>query len=67
MSLQIQELIEENNLEDQIELKASFCLEHCQNGVSVQIDEEPTIFSVTPETTTQFFAETILKKLNTNT
>ncbi len=35
-----EELIKINHLEDQVELKASFCLGHCLKGVSVKVEEE---------------------------
>jgi NADH:ubiquinone oxidoreductase 24 kD subunit len=59
----MQELIEERSLGDQIELKAVFCLGNCQKGVSVQIDENPQIYSVTPKTTKEFFQDTVLPLL----
>ena len=34
-------LIETNGLSDKVELKASFCLGDCSNGVSMKINEEP--------------------------
>ncbi len=35
-----EELIKFNHVEDQVELKASFCLGHCTKGVSVKVEEE---------------------------
>ncbi len=52
-------MVEENHLEDKVELSGTFCLSNCQKGVSVTIDDK--IYSVTPETTKQFFEEHILK------
>ena len=60
----LQELIEEKSLGDQIELKAVFCLGNCQKGVSVQIDDNPEIYSVTPKTTKEFFNNDVLPLLN---
>lgn len=59
----LQQIIEEKNLGSQIELKAAFCLGHCQNGVSVQINEDPEIYSVTPKTVKNFFEEKVLTRL----
>lgn len=56
----LQELIEEQNLGNQIELKAAFCLGHCQNGVSIQIDDNPEVYSVIPKNIKDFFHNTIL-------
>jgi NADH:ubiquinone oxidoreductase subunit E len=35
-----EELIKEKKLDDQVELKASFCLGHCTKGVSVKVEDE---------------------------
>ena len=35
-----QDLIKENNLEDTVQVKASFCLGHCTKGVAVKVDEQ---------------------------
>lgn len=35
-----EEQIRKHNLEDKVELKASFCLERCTKGVSVKVGEE---------------------------
>lgn len=58
---QLQSLIEENSLTDKVSLGGTFCLGHCRDGISVKIDEE--IFSVTPQTTEEFFRENILAKV----
>lgn len=59
----LQELVEYNDLGDQVELKAVFCLGNCQNGVSVKIDEEENVYSVTKKTVNTFFEEVIKTKL----
>ncbi len=58
---QLQELIREKGLEEQIELAGTFCMGQCQKGVCTTIDGE--FFSVTPETTKDFFECNILPKL----
>ena len=35
-----EELIKDNQLQDKIELKASFCLGHCTKGVSVKVEDD---------------------------
>lgn len=35
-----QEMVRKYNLEDKVELKASFCLGHCTKGVSVKVSDE---------------------------
>ncbi|HWT26814.1 MAG TPA: NAD(P)H-dependent oxidoreductase subunit E [Mobilitalea sp.] len=35
-----EKLIKSNELENQVELKASFCLGHCTKGVSVKVEDE---------------------------
>ena len=54
-----QQMIEENGLHDQIDMKATFCMKHCQNsGVSVRVDDE--YYSVSPETARKFFEEHVM-------
>ena len=58
----IQELIEKNGLEDKTELSGTLCMGNCRQGVCVTVDGE--IYSVTPETVSEFFSEAVLKKNN---
>jgi NADH:ubiquinone oxidoreductase subunit E len=50
------------NLEDKIELKASFCLGNCSNGVSMKVDGE-FVQNANPENIEQIFNEQIKTKL----
>lgn len=59
---ELQYLINENNLKDQVELSGTFCIGNCQNGVSVLLDDET--FSLSPQTTKQFFEENVLSHVN---
>lgn len=60
-----QEIIKEKNLEEKVELKASFCLGNCINGVSIKVNDE--IFGdLKPENAREKFDEYILKKVNSN-
>lgn len=60
----LQQLMEDDSYGSQIELKSVFCLGHCQNkGVSVQIDDEPTIYSVSPDSVKDFYYKTVVPKL----
>ena len=56
---ELQLLIAENGLRDKIELAGTFCMGKCQTGVNVTIDDE--CFSVSPETTKDFFENAVLK------
>jgi NADH:ubiquinone oxidoreductase subunit E len=58
---QLQSLIKENNLEEKVELGGTFCLGKCQQGVCVNIGEE--FYSVSPETTEEFFRTAVLEKV----
>jgi len=58
----LQALIEANKLEDKVDLYAGFCLGHCTNGVSVQLNENE-IVSVSPETVMDFFNSKVLPNL----
>lgn len=57
----LQQLISDNKLEDKVELGGTFCMSNCQKGVCVTVDGE--IFSVSPETVNEFFAENVLCKV----
>jgi len=58
-----QQMIEENDLHDKINFKATFCLKQCQNnGVAVAVDEKT--YSLLPETAREFFKSTILPLVN---
>ena len=58
---QLQTLIKEHALEEKVDLGGTFCLGHCQQGVSVMVDD--TFHSVSPETAADFFANEILAKV----
>ena len=58
---QLQNLIAENNVGDDVELGGTFCMNNCQKGVCVTVDDK--FFSVTPETVKSFFDENILKRV----
>lgn len=58
----LKSIIEERNLENKIELKASFCLGNCSNGVSMNVDGEP-IQNVTPENIEEIFNEKIMSRM----
>ncbi|MBR3017197.1 MAG: (2Fe-2S) ferredoxin domain-containing protein [Clostridia bacterium] len=57
----LQYLIAQNNLGDQIELGGTFCMGQCQKGVCVTIDGE--LFSVSPETTDDFFEKEVKTRI----
>lgn len=57
----LQYLIGENNLKDKVELGGTFCMNNCQNGVCVTIDDKS--FSVSPDTVDDFFKTEILGKI----
>lgn len=58
---QLQNLIRQNNLGDKVELAGTFCMGKCQQGVCVALDDN--FYSVSPETTDDFFRESILTNL----
>ena len=61
----LQQLIAENKLEDKVQLGGTFCMSNCQKGVCVAIETltSEEFFSVTPETTEEFFRENVLAKV----
>jgi NADH:ubiquinone oxidoreductase subunit E len=56
------ELLKEHGLEDKVELKGSFCMERCGEGLNWQIGEEP-ITSKNPEEAEKTFRERIVLPL----
>ncbi len=49
-----------NNLEDKIDLKASFCLGKCTSGVTIKVDDE-IVTGVSKENFNEVFNKYILK------
>lgn len=56
------QMIQEKNLEDQIELKAAFCLGRCTEAVSVE-RWDGEIMSVSKDTAQEIFEEKIVSVL----
>ncbi len=57
----LQQLIAENGLEDKVELSGTFCMNKCQQGVCVSVDD--VFHSVSPTTVVDFFNEHILPEV----
>ena len=57
----LQQLLHEEGLEKEVELRGSFCMGECVNGVCVKIEEE--LFSLSPVEVELFFSEQILNRL----
>lgn len=57
----LQTRIAEHDLKDKVELAGTFCLGRCQEGVCVLLDDK--FYSLTPETTDEFFQNEVLAKL----
>lgn len=57
---ELQFLIAENNLKDKIDLSGTFCMGNCQKGVCVTLEGKN--FSLTPQSTKNFFEEEVLTK-----
>jgi NADH:ubiquinone oxidoreductase subunit E len=54
------ELLMERGLQDTVELKGSFCMERCGEGINWMIDEEP-MTSATVEEAVEAFQEKVLR------
>ena len=54
----LEKLVASNGLRDQLNLRGSFCMGECQNGVCVQFQGKK--YALTPSTTEKFFNETVL-------
>lgn len=59
---ELQQLIAEHNLGDKVEMSGTFCMNKCQLGVCVCVDE--VFHSVTPENVGEFFNEHVLSKVS---
>ena len=57
----LQTLVKEQNVADKVDLNGAFCSGNCANGVCVTIDGE--LFSLSPETTEEFFNKEIMGRL----
>ena len=53
-----QKKIGENALDGKVELRGSFCMGQCVNGVGVKLDEQ--LYSLQPEEAERFFSKHIL-------
>lgn len=53
--------VQANGLENEITLKACFCMGHCGNGVSVRVDGEKILW-LTPETCGDFTASLLKER-----
>ena len=54
----LEKLVASNALKDKLNLRGSFCMGECQNGVCVQFQGKK--YALTPSTTEKFFQETVL-------
>ncbi len=57
----IQRLIKENNLSDKVDIAGTFCMNKCQHGVCVTVDDK--FCSVSPDTVEDFFKNEVLAKV----
>ncbi|MFB2921338.1 MULTISPECIES: (2Fe-2S) ferredoxin domain-containing protein [Aerosakkonema] len=58
----LQSMISEFNLEDKIELKGSFCLETCSDGIAMKFRDK-VFFKINPGNIEQKFKEEILPNI----
>ena len=58
---ELQQLVKEHDLAGKVELAGQFCMGNCQQGVCVTVDGDT--FSLTPETTREFFEKDVLSRL----
>ena len=57
----MQQLVAANQVSDKVDLNGAFCSGNCVNGVCVTVDG--TVYSVSPETTEEFFKKEIMGRL----
>ena len=58
---QLKQLVKEHGVSDKVDLNGAFCTGNCVNGVCVTVDG--TLYSLSPETTKEFFEKEILGRL----
>lgn len=58
---QMQALVREHGVADKVDLNGAFCSGNCVNGVCVTVDGQ--LYSLSPETTKEFFEKEILGRL----
>ena len=58
---QLQRLLAEHDLKDRVEMSGTFCMGKCQQGVCISVDDR--FYSVSPETTKEFYEKEVLGKL----
>lgn len=58
---QFNALLKECNLQDRVELRGSFCMERCGEGVNWQIDEEP-FTSASVDEAVRIFRERVIEQ-----
>ena len=57
----LQQRIADHGLEDKVELAGTFCMNKCQQGVCVSVDD--TFHSVTPDNVEEFFENCVLAEV----
>ena len=63
MIMRFNELLKEHDLEGKVELKGSFCMERCGEGINWQINDEP-LTSSTVEDALKTFRTKIVEPLD---
>lgn len=59
--MRFNEMLKEEGLEDRVELKGSFCMERCGEGINWQIDEEPLTSSHVDDAV-KIFSERVIQR-----
>jgi NADH:ubiquinone oxidoreductase subunit E len=57
--MRFNELLKEHELEDKVELKGSFCMERCGEGINWQINDEPLTSSTVEDALKTFRAKIV--------
>jgi NADH:ubiquinone oxidoreductase subunit E len=57
--MRFNELLKEHDLEDKVELKGSFCMERCGEGINWQINDEPLTSSTVEDALNTFRAKIV--------
>ena len=57
--MRVNELLKGHDLEDKVELKGSFCMERCGEGINWQINDEPLTSSTVEDALKTFRAKIV--------
>ncbi|MDF2675118.1 MAG: (2Fe-2S) ferredoxin protein [Clostridiales bacterium] len=58
----LKSMVVEKNLDNQVEVRAAFCLGYCKEGITIKVDEQ-LVTGVTKDNLQEVFNKYVLKKV----